>query len=483
MYHRRSSLRRGMPAVSRTVIIAAVVIVIIVVAAVAAFLATRPERLTLTIEYGEPWKPLVESALEGFVEDMRELGYEVEIEEILIPYGTDVVAKETADFQAGTAGDVVIVDSFMIPSYAEAGYLLPLDDLVADWPDWSAFPEPMRNMVTFNGKVYAIMIDTDVRMIWYRKDIFKMAGLPENWQPNTWQDIIEAAKTLQAKSDEIKRALGIDEFYAFYIPAGTVWGEGTTAQGFYMLLLGADAPPKNRLYDYAQGKWVCKSTALWRAFKFYIDIYSQGLGPVEFNFASDVWGTHRKVFAEGKVAMDVGGSWEWNEGWGPKGIAPIPDREAKVGFAKMPGYKGGAEGEPKFVTVSGGWAVAINAQVQGDEAKLRVAWELVKRIASKENLARYAAAFGKVAPRSDAVEVPEYGNDPYLRAITEFLQFTDYRDALPQYPDVSLIVQEVTEAIVKGEIKDPDTALETYCSKLKDAVGADNVIEYEVRKG
>ena len=462
--------------------IAAVAVVVLIVAVAAAlYLAGGREEIVIRVEYGEPWVDLVKPALQAFQQWAEENGYRVRVEEIVIPAGVDIAGRITQDFAAGTAGDVVIVDSFLIPSYAEAGYLYPLDEFISQWPDWAKFAEPMKEMVTWKGKIYAVMVDTDVRMIWYRKDIFKIAGLPEDWQPTTWDDIIEAARKLKQAEEEIKAQLGVDEFYPFYIPAGTVWAEGTTAQGFYMLLLGADKPPLNRLYDYQNDKWICKSTALYRAFKFYIDIYGQGLGPVDYNFAEDVWATHRKVFAEGKVAMDVGGSWEWNEGWGPNGVAPIPNREQVVGWAKMPGYSGGAGGEPRFVTVSGGWAVALNANLEGSGDKLKLAWKLVEFIASKENIAKYAAKYGKIAPRTDAVEVPEYGNDPYLSRVTqELLPITSYRDALPEYPDVSRIIQEVTESIVKGEITDPQQALDTYCQKLKDKVGADRVIEYPV---
>ncbi len=488
--------------VSRKTLLAVVIAVIVVVAVgVGAYFALmpRPVAVKLSVEYGEPWKDLVKPVLSEFVEEMKAKGYEVTIEEKMIPYGEDAVAVITSDLAAGVAGDVLIVDSFMIPSYAAAGYLYSLDDLVRGWDGWKHFPEPMKKIVQWEGKVYGIMIDTDVRMIWYRKDIFKLAGLPEDWQPRTWEDILEAARVLKENEDKIKAELGIDEFYPFYIPAGTKWGEGTTMQGFYMVLLGADKPPYNRLYDYGQGKWVCKSTALWRAFKFYIDIYlTLGVGPVEYNFAPDVWATHRKVFSEGKVAMDVGGSWEWGEGWGPKGIAPLKPCvdecgadeacyvrcEARyVGYAKMPGYEGGAGGEPAFVTISGGWAVALNANLGKDEVKLKLAWELVKMIASRDNIAKYCAKFGKIAPRLDAVEVPEYAKNAYLKAITEYLKFTDFRDAMPEYPKISAIVQEVTEKIIRGEITDPDQALEEYCSRVKEEVGAGNVVEYPVSRG
>ena len=454
------------------------------------------KKVTLSIEFGEPWKDLVMPVIEKYKEYMKTLGYDVDVKTKMIPYGQDFVAVISQDFAAGTAGDVVIVDSFMIPSYAAAGYLYPLDDFVKTWDDWKAYPEAMKKIVSFKGRVYGVMIDTDVRMIWYRKDIFKIAGLPEEWQPRTWEDIVKAIKALLEHSEEIKKKLGIDEFYPFYIPAGTKWGEATTMQGFYMVLLGADKPPYNRLYDYEKGKWICKSTALWRTFWFYIVIYNKlKAGPVAYNFAADVWATHRKVFSEGKVAMDVGGSWEWGEGWGPEGIAPLKvckercGEDAKcyvecereyIGFAKMPGWSGGAHGELPYVTISGGWAVAVNARTAEDPDKLKAALEFIKFVASKENIARYCAKFGKVAPRIDAVEVPIYAENRYLKAITEYLEFTDFRDAMPMYPKVSLIIQKVTEMIVKGEITDATTALEKYCEMLKEEVGEENVIELPV---
>ncbi len=457
---------------------------------------TALKKISLSVEFGEPWKDLVMPIIDKYKEYMKNLGYDVDVKLKMIPYGQDFVAIESQDFAAGTAGDVVIVDSFMIPSYAAAGYLYPLDDLVKTWSGWNAYPEPMKKIVSYKDHVYGIMIDTDVRMIWYRKDIFKMAGLPEDWQPKSWEDIAKAIKALLTHADEIKKNLDITEFYPFYIPAGTKWGEGTTMQGFYMVLLGADKPPYNRLYDYSTGKWICKSTALWRAFWFYTVVYNKlKAGPVAYNFAADVWATHRKVFSEGKVAMDVGGSWEWGEGWGPKGIAPLKACKAKcgedekcytdcewqyIGFAKMPGWSGGAHGEPAFVTISGGWAVVINAKSARDPDKLKAAWEFIKILASKENIAQYCAKFGKVAPRLDAVEVPVYAQNKYLKAITEYLEFTDFRDAMPMYPKVSLIIQKVTEMIVKGQITDATTALDTYCRMLKETVGADKVEELPV---
>jgi len=68
-----------------------------------------------------------------------------------------------------------------------------------------------------------------------------------------------------------------------------------------------------------------------------------------------------------------------------------------------------------------------------------------------------------------ALKVPIYGKDEYLKEVTQkLLPITDYRDALPEYPEVSRIIQKVTEKIILGEITSPDEAVELYCKMLSD---------------
>ncbi len=456
--------------------------------------------IVLTIEYGEPWKDLVKPAIQKFESWAKTHGYNVVVKEIMLPYGINFMQKITSDFASGTAGDVVILDSFTIPAFAKAGYLYPLDDFVKNWPDWKYYPEPMKKIVTWFGHVYGIMIDTDVRMLWYRKDIFKMCGIPVPWQPKSWQDIIKTAEELKKCAPKIEKALGISQFWPIYFPAGTKWGEATTMQGFYMLLLGADKPPYNRLYDYNTHKWICKSTALYRSFWFYVYTYKNGLEPVAPNFVADVWGTMRKIFSAGEVGILVGGSWEWGEGWGPTGIAPLKPCLQKcgctggkcttseqktcyvkceaqyIGFAKMPSYSGG-----RWVTISGGWAIVINKAAAKNPTKLQLAWKLITFITSRDNEAQFCAKYGKICPRSDCAEVSVYAQNTYLKEISQFLQFTDFRDALPGYQKVSYAVQEVTGMIAKGQITDAMTALNKYCDLLKKYVGAENVESLPVK--
>ncbi|WP_279580184.1 ABC transporter substrate-binding protein [Fodinicola feengrottensis] len=101
---------------------------------------------------------------------------------------------------ASTAPDVVYEDSFLINSDIQAGYLRPLDDYLAKWSDWSQFlPAAQGAARGQDGKTYGVPTDTDTRGLWYNKQLFAKAGLPTDWQPKTWDDVLAAARTIKAK--------------------------------------------------------------------------------------------------------------------------------------------------------------------------------------------------------------------------------------------------------------------------------------------
>src|SRR5260370_19023657 len=91
--------------------------------------------------------------------------------------------------------------AFPVSSDVTAGYLAPLDKSLASWPDYTQqwFPA-MQKITTFNGHNYGVMNGTDDRLIWYNKNIFQKAGLPTTWQPQSWADILAAARAIKAKA-------------------------------------------------------------------------------------------------------------------------------------------------------------------------------------------------------------------------------------------------------------------------------------------
>ena len=102
--------------------------------------------------------------------------------------------------RSNNAPDIVREDSFLVGSDVTAGYLAPLDDYLNSWPEYKEqWFDSMQKITTFNGHNYGIMNGTDVRLIWYDKNVFKKAGLPTTWQPHSWADILTAARAIKAK--------------------------------------------------------------------------------------------------------------------------------------------------------------------------------------------------------------------------------------------------------------------------------------------
>ena len=82
------------------------------------------------------------------------------------------------------------IEPTFMTEWAEAGYLLPLNDLVAeigaeDYMDGS--------LVTYDEQVYAIPYATSVYTLWVRTDLFAQAGLAF---PTTYDEVLQAAETL-----------------------------------------------------------------------------------------------------------------------------------------------------------------------------------------------------------------------------------------------------------------------------------------------
>jgi len=128
---------------------------------------------------------------EKYIPDIeKELGITVELIQTGIK-DEDFKARIVLDIKGGGGADILWIDGFWVPEFVEAGYLRPIDDILAEIPAWKYYYEPMKAMGSYKGKTYLIPAGTDVRMIYYNKELFRKAGIPVPWQPKSWEDIIK----------------------------------------------------------------------------------------------------------------------------------------------------------------------------------------------------------------------------------------------------------------------------------------------------
>lgn len=421
--------------------------------------AALPARAEVTFMYAEWLASLVEPGIAAFEAETGE-----KVNAIKLP-GAGYDKRVAVDLSAGTAADVIQMDSFMVSELASAGYLEPLDSLSGSWDQYQYYMQGLLDVASYDGHVYALPTDTDVRMLWYSKPLFEQAGIATPWEPKSWNDILDAAQKI--------KDLGIED--AFVLPAGTKQGEAATMQGFYMALLGADVPAddRNRLLNRATGQWIGDSPALRRTLQLYKDVYvDKELGTAAINYATDVGAATRAAMTGGKLGILASGSWENVCLWDCNGVN-IPsqaERDLVVGWTPWPGS--GEPGTKTTTNISGGWTIGINAKAANKE----MAQKLLTTIFDAGNFGKWTVDNRRMAVRSDIAGSEAYLSDPYLAAATALAADTTGRDTIPGYQIVSGLVQQMTADILDGASVEDVVA--EYHAALIDEFGEDKVITY-----
>jgi multiple sugar transport system substrate-binding protein len=428
--------------------------------AVAAAMAL-PAHADVSIMYADWLASLVEPGIQAYEAATGE-----KVNAIKLP-GDGYVERVALDLSAGTAADVIQMDSFVVSELASAGYVEPLDSLAKGWDQYQYYMKGLLDVVSYDGHVYALPTDTDVRMLWYSKKLFTDAGIALPWEPKSWDDVLAAGK-------QIKEKTGVED--AFLLPAGTKQGEAATMQGFYMALLGADTPDDdhNRLRNWKEGKWIGDSPALRRTLELYKKVYQdEKLAGKAINYATDIGAAVHQEMLANKLGILASGSWEYACMWDCNGVKiPSPaERDAILGWTPWPGS--GLPGTKATTNISGGWAIGVNAKAKNKEA----AEKLLTTIFDKGNFGKWTVENKRMAVRTDISDSPEYQADAYLAAATKMAAETTGRDTYPGYQRVSALVQEMTAAILDGS--SVEDAITEYKNGLVDEFGEENVVTYK----
>lgn len=354
---------------------------------------------------------------------------------------------------ASTAPDVLYEDTFLVNSDISAGYLQPIDQYLSKWPDWSKFTSTAKAAgKALDGKTYGVPMGTDTRGLYYNKQIFAKAGLPTNWQPKNWNDILTAARTIK------KKVPGVIPFQIYSAKSA---GEGATMQGLEMLLYGT----KDTLYDSSSKKWIVSSKGLTDSFNFLHTIFAEGLGPSPQQELDTQWGTKvsTQLIPQGKIAIDLDGSWQTGN-WKKTGEKPWPQYSSVLGTAMMPTEDGSA---PGYTSMSGGWLLSVGAHAKNPQA----AFDFIKTSLDKDNTLFYDDAASQIAERSDVADNPTYkSSDPFTPFFTGLVKYTHFRPAYAQYPKVSDAIQTAMEAVMTNQSSVGD-ALSQLATTVKSEVG------------
>jgi len=133
----------------------------------------------------------------------------IEVDVVAIPWDA-IDEKLTTAVASGNGPDILQIGLSKLATFAEAGALLPLDDLIADHPDLAPenFPAGVSGLSTaVDGKIVSIPWTSDTRVLFTRTDILAENGIDA--PPATWDELRADAKILAARGEGQ---------YGYYIP-------------------------------------------------------------------------------------------------------------------------------------------------------------------------------------------------------------------------------------------------------------------------
>ena len=284
-----------------------------------------------------------------------------------------------------TAPDIFFLKGMTAPSYMSFGILNPLDDLLAQSPDFDTddfYPFALEAF-QYDGKQYGLPKDFNPYVLFYNKQLFRAAGidsLPKNW----------------AELEAISRQLTQDQN-----------GDGQTDQyGFIVEPSVEMVMPfvyqNEGYFQNPDGSLGITDEPFIEALEFYYGLYQKGVATM----AQDqgvAW--NGDAFGRGICAMAVSGGWL---------IPFLKDNypEVEYGIAPLPAGK-------KRATVAFTTAYSMPQATQFESE----AWELVRYLTGKEGMTQWTQSGIAMPTRKSVAEANGFHDHPVYKVFMESAEF------------------------------------------------------------
>ncbi|SEH82874.1 sorbitol-binding protein /mannitol-binding protein [Rhizobium tibeticum] len=297
--------------------------------------------------------------MQKLTDDFKKKNPDIDLEWVTLE---DNVLRQKVTTDIATKGgqyDVLTIGTYEVPIWAKQGWLLPLDNLGADYDADDLLPA-IRSGLTTDGKLYAAPFYGESSMVMYRKDLFEAAGLKMPDAP-TWDFIAEAAKKITNKDKEI---------YGICLRGKAGWGENMAFLTAMSNSFGARWFDEQWKPQFDQPEWK-------DALNFYVNLMKEAGPP---GASSNGFNENLALFQTGKCGMWIDATVAASFVSNPK-ESTVAD---KVGFALAPDKGLGKRGNWLWA-----WSLAIPASSQKVEAAEKfVAWatskDYTKLVADKD---------------------------------------------------------------------------------------------------
>jgi multiple sugar transport system substrate-binding protein len=347
-----------------------------------------------------------------------------------------------------TSIDIMSVDQIWLGEFAEKGFLTDLTDRIQNWGRSSDWYEELWDGGVYNGKIYGIWAISDIRGMWYWKDLLAEAGVDPN-SLKTWDGYIASAKKLNDALKD-KGIQGIHLVGASHSPDMSFYP--------YLWMLGGeivehrDGHPSKGIYYYP----IYNSTEGVRALEFIKEQVNAGIIPQVKHLSG-------KEFADRKFAVMLEGTWLL--GFFPRDQGP--NLEQKIGFIPM--FPVPYEGN-QTASLMGGWQMSIPTTSRNKD----LAWELITIMLEPKIFAPLDQKYGYLPTQVPIGEGP-YSEQlrksiPYYEELISMIPIGRTRPSITEYSEMADHIKQAIDEVYYG-LKEPKQALDDAVQKSAKALG------------
>jgi len=372
--------------------------------------------------------------IEAMIKEFNDKNPNIKVKATFVPWD-DIFTKSLAAVSAGNPPDVVVQDVLSVGVRASRNQVTDISQFVDEDVKKRFIPQ-LWDAVQHDGKTYGLPFNTDTRLLFYNKKLFKEAGLEE--APKTWKELEEYAEKLDKKEDGKVNTYG---FYPLWGNMGFSSWVYSNDGGFY------DNPSKpaqatiNSENNLETLEWILK----WR------DKY----GAQNINAANSSFGSGANdPFISGKVAMY---STIANYTSTLKKYAP----DMEYGIAPMPVGPSGKEPN----VFGGGFALEIP---KGSKHP-KEAYEFIKFMTDKWASTKWAEEQKDIMANSEANNEPKLMEDSNWKAIIDNMQHTIIPIAYSKAPDAGNVINTAVDMAVTAK-KDAKKALDDAQNQVEEMI-------------
>ncbi|QTA37693.1 ABC transporter substrate-binding protein [Thermosipho ferrireducens] len=351
------------------------------------------------------------SSIDEIVAAFEKENPDIKVKVVIVPAAETDSTKLLTAVAAGTGPDLVYLDRFTVSQRAANNVLEPMEDYLKkigiDIAEMKKqFYDFAIEECIFNGKMWALPFDTDVRILLYNAKLLKKAGYVE--PPDNVYDMIKVADILTVEGKRGRyETVGFIPWYA---------------QGWPYTWIFAF---EGKVFDKNTGKFVfATDKGVIEAYEWQKE-WADRFGYEALNAFGSLQIGDLNPFTAGKLAMIVDGNWTIS---GLKKFAP-EDFEYKI--SGIPTKSG------KPVTWAGGWSLAIPKGAKNKEAAAKLAY--------------YIATKGQVQYSVDTLHIPTYkpAVEDFLKkdpSQEKFVKLLDNAKTRPPLPVGALLWDKLVEA-------------------------------------